>query len=176
MTMQKKTAGIIVSMLAVAGIALFGCSDQTKQAASNAMNDAAQDTRNNVQKADTSLKQTGHDAAVETKEAAAQADQSLKSGAHYVGKAVGGTVKDVAVGAHDAGKVLTMTPTVKDALIRSNVDTTSLNVDTDAKTNTVYLKGSVPTAAQKTEASQIAMRTIESTGKPYHLKNELTVK
>jgi len=195
MSMQKKTVGgMMAALMLVSGVALFGCSDQTKEAASNAVNGAAQDTQNHVQAADNAVKDTGHDvavaghdAAVATKDAAHNAavvttdaakatGDAVKSDAHYVGKAVGGTVKGAAVGIHDAGKVLTTTPTVKDALIRSNIDTTSVNVDTDAKTNTVYLKGSVPTAAQKTEASQIAKKTIASTGHEYVVKNELTVK
>jgi osmotically-inducible protein OsmY len=186
-------AGATASILLLMGVALVGCSDQTKEAASNTMNSAAQDTQNHVAAADQAVKNTGHevavaghDAAVATKDAAHDAAKATKDAAvatgdavkdtgHYVGKAVGGTVKGVAVGVDNAGKAVEMTPVVKDALIRSNLDTSTINVDTDAKTNTVLLKGTVHSAAQKQEASQIAKSAIDKTGRDFSVKNELSI-
>jgi predicted small secreted protein len=54
----------------------------------------------------------------------------------------------------------------------STVDASDINVDTFHETKTVVLKGSVPTAAQKTEAARIAGR--EATG--YKVDNQLVVK
>lgn len=62
---------------------------------------------------------------------------------------------------------------VKAALIADDrIDTANLNVDTNAQTNTVALKGTVPTAEQKTLAERIAREQ----AKGYRIVNQLTVK
>lgn len=64
------------------------------------------------------------------------------------------------------------TADVKAALIADGaVDASSINVDTMAATKTVVLKGSVPTAEQKTAAEKIAMR--EAPG--YKIDNQLSI-
>jgi osmotically-inducible protein OsmY len=61
---------------------------------------------------------------------------------------------------------------VKSALIADGrVDASNINVDTHADTKTVVLKGSVPTAEQKTVAEQIAREQ----AKGYKIQNLLTV-
>jgi hypothetical protein len=52
------------------------------------------------------------------------------------------------------------------------VDASDVNVDTFHETKTVVLKGSVPTAAQKVTAGQIAAREAEG----YKIDNQLVVK
>lgn len=69
-----------------------------------------------------------------------------------------------------AGGVETMD--VKAALIADGrVDAGGINVDTIASTKTVVLKGSVPTAEQKTVAEAIA----RDQAKGYRIENNLTV-
>jgi osmotically-inducible protein OsmY len=61
---------------------------------------------------------------------------------------------------------------VKSALIADGrVDASKINVDTVASTKTVVLKGSVPTADQKSVAEQIARQN----AKGYTITNQLTV-
>lgn len=61
---------------------------------------------------------------------------------------------------------------VKAALIADGrVDAGNINVDTIADTKTVVLKGSVPTADQKTQAEAIA----RDQAKGYRIDNRLTV-
>jgi osmotically-inducible protein OsmY len=61
---------------------------------------------------------------------------------------------------------------VKSALIADGrVDASNINVDTVASTKTVVLKGSVPTAEQKTTAEAIAREQ----AKGYTIVNQLTV-
>ena len=61
---------------------------------------------------------------------------------------------------------------VKSALIADGrVDASKINVDTMKDTKTVVLKGSVPTAEQKTLAEQIA----RDNAKGYTITNNLTV-
>ena len=62
---------------------------------------------------------------------------------------------------------------VKTALMADDtVDADDINVDTFHETKTVVLKGSVPTAAQKTAAGKIAAREAEG----YKIDNQLTVR
>lgn len=69
-----------------------------------------------------------------------------------------------------AGGVETMD--VKAALIADGrVDAGNINVDTIASTKTVVLKGSVPTAEQKSVAESIA----RDQAKGYRIENNLTV-
>ena len=69
-----------------------------------------------------------------------------------------------------AGGVETMD--VKAALIADGrVDAGNINVDTSASTKTVVLKGSVPTAEQRTTAETIAREQ----AKGYTITNNLTV-
>jgi osmotically-inducible protein OsmY len=61
---------------------------------------------------------------------------------------------------------------VKAALMADDtVDASNINVDTMHETKTVVLKGSVPTAAQKTAAGKIAAKEAEG----YKVDNQLTV-
>ncbi|HEY1305222.1 MAG TPA: BON domain-containing protein [Vicinamibacterales bacterium] len=64
------------------------------------------------------------------------------------------------------------TADVKSALIADGrVDATNINVDTVTNTKTVVLKGTVPTAQQKTIAEQIA----RDKAKGYTIQNQLTI-
>jgi osmotically-inducible protein OsmY len=62
---------------------------------------------------------------------------------------------------------------VKTALMTDDlVDASDINVDTFHETKTVVLKGTVPTAAQKTAAERIAQREAEG----YKIDNQLTIR
>ena len=66
----------------------------------------------------------------------------------------------------------TQTVDVKSALIADNrVDASNINVDTPSNSKTVVLKGTVPTAEQRTVAEQIARDKAEG----YTIQNLLTV-
>ena len=61
---------------------------------------------------------------------------------------------------------------VKSALMADGrVDASNINVDTNSSTRTVVLKGTVPSADQKTTAEQIAKQKAEG----YTIVNQLTV-
>ena len=65
-----------------------------------------------------------------------------------------------------------ITVDVKSALIADGrVDASNINVDTSSSSKTVVLKGSVPTAQQKTTAEAIARDKAEG----YTINNQLTV-
>jgi len=79
-------------------------------------------------------------------------------------------------GAKDAGDALSaakQTTVVKAALMADkNVDASHIDVDTEAGTKTVMLKGTVPSAAQKTAAERIAKAKVS---KGYAVHNMLKV-
>ena len=86
------------------------------------------------------------------------------------------TADDAKKTANEAGSAVDaakQTFDVKTSLMAdASVDASDINVDTYHETKTVVLKGSVPTAAQKSEAARIAER--EAPG--YKIDNQLVVK
>ena len=81
-------------------------------------------------------------------------DEVQKAG--ETGRSIGNEAKEVAsnVGARK------QTVDVKAALmVASGLDASHIDVDTDAETKTVTLKGTVPTAAQKAAAERVARDT-----------------
>ena len=104
----------------------------------------------------------------------ARADAKEKSDAATAeGRDVADDAKKTAGEAGAAIDAATETLDVKAALMAdSTVDASDINVDTFKETKTVVLKGSVPTAAMKTEAGRIAAREAEG----YKIDNQLVVK
>jgi osmotically-inducible protein OsmY len=130
-----------------------------------------QDSRENAEKA----REGSEKAADETKDAAGtMSDQAAKAGekigdaAKDAGQAIKEGAKEVASEV-DAKK---QTVDVKTALMADkSVDASHIDVDTDADTKTVTLKGSVPTQAQKVKADKIAHEKAAG----YKIVNQLTV-
>ncbi len=107
--------------------------------------------------------------AAEMKDDAKKATDAAKA----EGKDEAADAKRTAGEAGAAVDAATETLDVKAALMAdSTVDASDINVDTYHETKTVVLKGSVPTAAQKTEAGRIAAREAEG----YKVDNQLMVK
>ena len=140
-------------------IAAFGataCSDTTKQQAREAGQQVAEAAR----------------AAGKTVESAAQDAVNNAERVSDARTAVG-DARQAANGVADAASAAAQTAKVKAALVAdSNVTAADINVDTDAATKTIVLKGHVPSAAQKTAAGRIAT---EKASPGYSVRNELTV-
>jgi hyperosmotically inducible periplasmic protein len=122
------------------------------------------------------IKKDSAEAADAAKDKTADATADAKEKADAV-KAEGRDEKnDLKKTAREAGSAIDAageTLDVKAALMAdSTVDASDINVDTYHETKTVVLKGSVPTAAQKTEAGRIAAREAEG----YKVDNQLVVK
>jgi len=87
-------------------------------------------------------------------------------------KEVGG---EVAEAAKDVGQTIkegAQTVDVKAALmVDRSIDASHIDVDADEATKTIHLKGTVPTAAQKTAAERIARDKAQG----YKIHNVLTV-
>lgn len=173
---------VAVSMIALTGITLTGCSDKTKEAASTTVENAGNDAQNHavaagqaVDKAGEKVAETGVKAADATGKAVDATGKAVKNGAEMTGEAVGGAVKGAAVATEKAGEIATLTPAIKSAIIASKIDGSTVNVDTSGETDTVILKGTVKSDAERKQAAMIAMKTIKDKGQTYKVKNELTV-
>jgi hyperosmotically inducible periplasmic protein len=112
------------------------------------------------------------DAAQDVKEKVKPAAQDAKREAKPVAKEVGEKVKE---GARETGKAVDATKQhldVKAALLADKtVDASHIDVDTDKDAKILYLRGTVPTAAQKATAERIAKDKADG----FIVRNELTV-
>jgi ankyrin len=112
------------------------------------------------------------DAAQDVKEKAKPAAKKVKREAKPVAKDVGQKVKE---GAHKTGEALDAAKQhldVKAALLADKtVDASHIDVDVDKDTKVLYLRGTVPTAAQKAAAERIARDKADG----FVVRNELTV-
>ena len=113
------------------------------------------------------------DAAKDATAAGKDKADAATAGARAEGRDEAADAKRAAGSAGAAIGAATETLDVKTALTAdSSVDASDINVDTIKETNTVVLKGSVPTAAQKAQAGRIAAREAEG----YKIDNQLVVK
>lgn len=130
-----------------------------------------EDTRENTAKAQEEAQQAkdaSKDTAEKVGEKVEAAGDKIAEGAKDVGQAVKEGAKDVATEV-DAKK---QTLDVKTALMADkSIDASNINVDTDAASKTVILKGSVPTAEQRSAA----MRVARDHAAGYRVRSELTV-
>jgi osmotically-inducible protein OsmY len=168
---------MVGGLLALTAIAA-GCSAQTQQraqdaaqATSSVVESAATDTVRNAERAGDAVRdaaKTAQDGVQKAGETADGAGASLRGAASTAKEAVKEAVNDVA----RAGGAALETADVKAALVGDpRVDAADINVDTDHRTNTVTLKGHVPSAAQKSAAEEIARA--KAVG--YIVKNELVI-
>jgi osmotically-inducible protein OsmY len=140
----------------VAAFVAVGCSDSTEQQAREAGQQVAEAAR----------------AAGKTVESAAQDAVNNAERVTDARNAVD-DARQAANGVADATSAAAQTAKVKTALVAdSSVKAADINVDTDAATKTIVLKGHVPSAAQKTAAARIAT---EQASPGYSVRNELAV-
>jgi osmotically-inducible protein OsmY len=161
----------MLAVLAAAACAgLAGCDNTAQGVKEDAKENEAKAREEAAEaKADTAderaqIKQEGRDAGAAIKEAG----RDVGDAAEKAGDAVVGAAKDVGADVH-AGK---QTLDVKTALMADKaIDASRIDVDTDEKTKTVTLKGSVSNAAQKASAERIAKAKAEG----YKVRNLLVV-
>jgi len=134
-------------------------------ACQNTARGVEQDTERNTAEA----QQEAREANAEARQEAREAGQSIENagdraaqGARDATQSVGATLDAAA-----------QTMQIKTALIDAdNLDATDIDVDTNAATKTVTLKGHVPTAAQKTAAERIAKEKAPD----YSVQNNLEIR
>lgn len=146
--------------------------DAAAEKTKEALQDAAEAARPAAEKAGEELKELGSKAVEGAKDlgdkaedAADRAEDKTERGADKA--------EDKAGDAGDTVSAAAQTTMVKAALMADkDVDASRIDVDTEAATKTVMLKGTVPTAAQKTTAERIARAKVS---KGYSVHNMLTV-
>ena len=114
-----------------------------------------------------------------TREEAEKAGEKIKEGAEKTGEVVKETAQDVKreakPAAKDVGEAVDATKQhldVKAALLADkSVDASHIDIDTNKDAKILYLRGTVPTAAQKAAAERIARDKADG----FTVRNELTV-
>jgi len=167
-----------VWIAAAFSVALFaaGCTPEARkdvgeagQNVGQAAEKSAEGTAQAVDKAGQKMEAGAEKAGQKMEAGAHKAAEATKEGAAQVGEAVGGAAKQV-------GKPMQMTPAVKGALVANKqIDASTLNVDTDANTKTVTIKGTQPTPEKKTLVTQVAEKAVKETDPSYKVVNQVTV-
>ena len=141
-----KSHGALLRTLAVTALALA-------PACRNTAEGVKEDSRQNAEKA----RQEAQEIKEASQDTAHKIGEKVKEGAKEVGSEVGATKQAVDVKAA--------------LMVDKGIDASHIDVDTDADTKTVTLKGTVPTAAQKAAAEKMARDKAEG----YEVRNLLTV-
>jgi hypothetical protein len=162
--MQKK---IFASVLATAAVALLsmGCTPEARQDLGQAGDKIGSATEKSAQGTAEAVDKAGEKVAEGTKEAA-----------RMTGEAVGGVVKKTGQAAEQVGAAATITPKVKGALVADkSVDASTLNVTTDEKTKTVIIEGTLPSQANKNQATAIAKKALADGHWDYKVQNNVKI-
>jgi hyperosmotically inducible protein len=134
-----------------------------------------EDSRQNAEKAQQEAKELARKIGAEAKETGAKIGEAAKEvggkvaeGAKDMGEKVKAGAKEVASEATAAKQ----TTDVKAHLMAArNIDSSHIEVDTDAEAKTVTLRGTVPTAREKAAAEKVARENAEG----YRVRNLLTI-
>jgi hypothetical protein len=156
----------IACALAVASAALLACTDTTRAQGGSAEPYASPSPKSG-------------DVVDKTRVEAEKAGEKIKEGAEKTGEAVKDAAKDVKREAKPAAKEVgeTVDATkqhldVKAALLADKaVDASHIDIDVNKEAKILYLRGTVPTAAQKAAAERIARDKADG----FVVRNELTV-
>ena len=156
--------GALLGTLAVTALALAPACRNTAQGVKEDSRQNAEKARQEAQE----VKEASQDTAHEIGEKAEEVGGKVAEGAKAVGEEIKEGAKEVGseVGAQK------QTVDVKAALmVDQSIDSSHIDVNTDADTRTVTLEGTVPTAAQKAAAEKVARDKAEG----YKVRNLLTV-
>jgi osmotically-inducible protein OsmY len=151
--------------------------DETGQGVKNGVHHAAADSEIAAHNAAMNTKMAAHNAAVKTTMAAHQAGHDAKEAGSSVAIAADNALAATSHDVQLASAPLILTPKVKSALIGdSRIDASTINVDTIAAAKQVVLKGTVPNAAKKDLAGQIAAQELAKMQSSFTVKNDLAIK
>lgn len=143
---------------ALLSASLFAACQNTARGVEADAEKAAAEAKEEGREAGSRAERTADRAAEATKEAARDAERETKEAANKVGATLDAAAQ---------------TLQIKTALIDAdNLDAAGIDVDTNATTKTVTLKGHVPTAAQKAAAERVAKEKAPD----YRVVNELVVR
>lgn len=158
--------GLPVALMAAS---LFGACQNTARG-------VEQDTERNTAAAKEQAREANAEARQEAREANAEVRQEAReagNAAERAGDRVANETKDATRSVGATLDAAAQTMQIKTALIDAdNLDANDIDVDTDAATKTVTLKGHVPSAAQKAAAARIAKEKAPD----YRIVNNIVVK
>jgi hyperosmotically inducible protein len=159
-----KSYGTLLGTLAGMALALAPACRNTAEGVKEDSRQTAEKARQETQEAKGESQDTAHKIGEKAKEVGGKVDEGTKSvgekikeGAKEVGSEVGAKKQAVDVKAA--------------LMLDKSIDASHIDVDTDADSKTVTLKGTVPTAAQKAAAEKVAREKAEG----YQVRNQLTV-
>ena len=154
----------LLGALAAAALVVAPACRNTAESAKEDSRENAEKAREESREAGQSAKDTGQKISDQAKETGSKVGEEAKE--------IGAKIKEgaKAVGAEIDAKKQTMD--VKTALMADkSIDASHIDVDTNADTKTVTLKGTVRSAAQKSAAGKVAREHAEG----YTIRNQLTV-
>ena len=155
----------IAAVLAVGAAALLACTDTAKGSSDNSQyaspsprsGDAVDKARADAEKAGEKIKEGAEKTGEAVKDAAKDVKHEAKPAAKEVGETVDATKQHI---------------DVKAALLADkSVDASHIDIDVNKDAKVLYLRGTVPTAAQKAAAERIARDKADG----FVVRNELTV-
>jgi hyperosmotically inducible protein len=159
-----KGHGALLGALVVTALALAPACRNTAEGVKEDSKENAQKARQEAQQ----IREESQDTAHKVGEKAKEVGGKVAEGAQGIGEKIKEGAKEV--GAEVGAKKQTVD--VKGALlVDKSIDASHIDVDTDADTKTVTLKGTVPTAAQKAAAERVARERAEG----YKVRNLLRV-
>jgi len=167
-SLMKTTQIVFAPVLATAlALASAGCRN-TAEGVKKDVAESAEKAKDAASEAAQKAKAAATSVAAEAAQEAKEVGQAAAAGAKETAQKAAETSKSAAA----ALAAATTTFDVKASLLaEASIDAAHINVDTDAKTKTVILKGSVPTAQQKEAAEKLAI----SKAAGYKVVNQLVV-
>lgn len=175
---MKKTA-LFAAMGLLAAFGVAGCSPSAREDLGEAGKNVGQATEKSVEATGQAAENAGEAVTGATREAGQEvkeAGQEAEEGAERVGGAVGSAVKGAAKETRDAAQSAALTPKIKNALIADkSINASTIDVDTSGEKDTVILKGTVRSQAEKTRAAAVAQKALRDANSSFKLKNNLAV-
>jgi len=162
--------------LGEAGANVGQATEKTAEATGQAVEKTGEAIGNTAEKAAEATGQAVENAGEAVGGAAKAAGDAVETGVENAGEAVGGAVKGAQQGVTDAAQSAALTPKIKNALVADKqIDASTIDVDTSGEANTVILKGTVRSAAEKTRAATVAQKALTDAKSTFKLRNDLTV-
>ncbi len=172
-TMIKMRMDVLaVSAVAALLLGTAGCTSPTSTATGEGVGERAGKA---VDTGAETVKEGAKDAGETVAKGAEHAGEAVKGAADTAGEAVGGAAKTAGEAVKGAAAVTTLTPKIKNALIVSKIDASTINVNTDATKKMVMLEGTIPTADLKALATKVATKTLVDSASDYKVQNNLKV-
>lgn len=174
---RMSSLGLSAALLSAS---LFGACQNTARGVEEDTQRNVGEAKQEAREANAEVKQEAREANAEMKQEGREANAELKQEAREAGNAAERTGDRVAQGTKDATRSVgatldaaAQTMQIKTALIDAdNLDAGDIDVDTNASTKTVTLRGRVATASQKAAAERIAKQKAPD----YRVVNSLVVK